>query len=276
MSLMLQPAQGPSTAPASQPLHGLEPGPVLRYQVREESQPTVLRAPIPVSFDEEALITSTSELRYDIFPVLDTGRADIRDAYLATAVSVDLVFRDGTTLSGLDARDQHGVAVEPVAQYESKTLQASQWNRKRVALDRAAGRQVERAELVVATRPAADGNFDFEGFVGTVRIEPAAPEPVEPIDWVRTTRGTHSSFTYSRGNTVPLVGVPHGGVFGAPITDARTTGWTYTYAAHNREDGRPAPRQPGWAIPSSGTCWATRKARFWESASWSSGSLPVT
>ncbi|HEU4667754.1 MAG TPA: GH92 family glycosyl hydrolase [Arthrobacter sp.] len=200
----------------------------------------MLRFPIPVSVNEGAVISPASELRYDVFPLLDMERTDIHDAYLATAVSVDLVFRDGTTLSGLTARDQHSVAVEPIAQYESKTLQAGQWNRKRVALDAALGKQLERAELVVATRPSSDGNFDFEGFVGTVRIEPAASEPVEPIGWVRTTRGSHSSFTYSRGNTVPLVGVPHGGVFGAPVTDARTTSWTYTYAAHNRADGRPA------------------------------------
>lgn len=240
MPLTLREAQGPATAPAAQPLRGLEPGPVLKYQVNSETHPALLRVPIAVRFDEGATIPPASELQYDVFPVLDAKRPDIRDAYLATAVSVDLVFRDGSSLSGLAAQDQHGVAAEPVAQYESKTLQASQWNRKRVALDRAAGRQLERAELVVATRPASDGNLDFEGYVGAVRIGPAVPEPAEPIDWVRTTRGSHSSFTYSRGNTVPLVGVPHGGVFGAPITDARTTGWTYTYAAHNREDGRPA------------------------------------
>lgn len=210
------------------------------YQVEGEAQLTVLRVPISIHADESAVIAPSSELRYDVFPLLDSEREDIRDAYLATAVTIDLVFCDGTTLSGLDSLDQHSVAVEPIAQYESKTLQAAQWNRKRVALGAALGKQLERAELVVATRPASDGNFDFQGFIGKVTIEPTPVEPGEPTGWVRTTRGSHSSFTYSRGNTVPLVAVPHGGVFGTPMTDARTTGWTYTYAAHNREDGRPA------------------------------------
>ncbi|WP_175558649.1 GH92 family glycosyl hydrolase [Arthrobacter sp. ok362] len=213
---------------------------MLKYRVEGETKLTVLRAPITILFDESAAILPSSELRYDVFPLLDSERTNIRDAYAATAVAIDLVFRDGTTLSGLDAVDQHSVAVDPIAQYDSKTIQASQWNRKRVALDAAVGKQLERAELVVATRSSSDGSFDFEGFIGTATIEPTPPEPVAPIDWVRTTRGSHSSFTYSRGNTVPLVAVPHGGVFGAPMTDARTTDWTYTYAAHNREDGRPA------------------------------------
>ncbi|WP_307610330.1 GH92 family glycosyl hydrolase [Pseudarthrobacter sp. W1I19] len=200
----------------------------------------MLRVPLPISVGEGATIAASSELRYDVFPLLDSEREDIRDAYLATAVAIDLVFSDGTTLSSLDAVDQHSVAVAPVDQYESKTLQAAQWNRKRVSLDAAVGKQLERAEIVVATRPSSDGISDFEGFVGKVAIEPTPAMPTEPIDWVRTTRGSHSSFTYSRGNTVPLVAVPHGGVFGTPMTDARTTGWTYTYAAHNGSDGRPA------------------------------------
>ena len=40
--------------------------------------------------------------------------------------------------------------------------------------------------------------------------------------------------------------VPHGAVFGAPMTDAALVEWTYPYAAHNRDDGR-------LALPASAT-----------------------
>ncbi|PZE82176.1 GH92 family glycosyl hydrolase [Curtobacterium sp. MCBD17_032] len=103
-----------------------------------------------------------------------------------------------------------------------------------------------------ADPPAGHGRADtptraVRGWLDDVRIEPAGlrtgavPPGGRPLDHVRTTRGTHSSGTFSRGNNAPLVGLPHGGVFGLPMTNASDNRWPYAYQEHNRpSDNRPA------------------------------------
>ena len=54
-----------------------------------------------------------------------------------------------------------------------------------------------------------------------------------------TTRGTHSSGSFSRGNTIPATAVPNGFNFWAPVTDAGTLTWLYEYHRHNNADNRP-------------------------------------
>ncbi|MGO3797466.1 MAG: glycoside hydrolase domain-containing protein, partial [Pauljensenia sp.] len=200
-----------------------------------------LRATLPGAPLEGTVVREGDVLAYAVFAVLDRSQADIRDACAATAVSLDVVFDDGSRLGDMGLLDQHGVGVAPGAQYASRTVSADQWTFKRIALDAATGRVVRAVEVrTSAVAPVAGGAaLPVEGYVNAVRIAPG-PTDAEPLDLVRTTRGSHSTVAHSRGNTAPLVGLPHGGVFATPVTDASAPGWVYSYHSDNRDDGRPA------------------------------------
>ncbi|PZE66507.1 GH92 family glycosyl hydrolase [Curtobacterium sp. MCBD17_021] len=181
----------------------------------------------------------------------EPGVSDLDRFWAATAFALDVVFTDGTRLSEGGARDQYGDAVKPEAQDDARKQWVDQWNRRTVDLSAVAGRVVDRLEarLGRADRPATVDGSDsaVRGWLDDVRIEPAGlrtgavPPGCRPLDHVRTTRGTHSSGTFSRGNNAPLVGLPHGGVFGLPMTNASDNRWPYAYQEHNRpSDNRPA------------------------------------
>jgi predicted alpha-1,2-mannosidase len=176
-------------------------------------------------------------LRYVFFPLSTGDPADESAFYAATACALDLVFEDGSRLRDRAPLDQHGTAVLPDAQCAARTLYVDQWNARTIGLDAAAGREVARVVLAVRAHP----RVALRGFLDDVGISEAPARPDRPLGWVRTTRGTHSGFRFSRGNTAPLVAVPHGGVFGLPMTDAAAADWPYSYHAHNRpSDNRPA------------------------------------
>ncbi|WIB16474.1 GH92 family glycosyl hydrolase [Curtobacterium sp. MCPF17_050] len=208
----------------------------------------------------------------------EPGVSDLDRFWAATAFALDVVFTDRTRLSdGVGdalARDQYGDAVTPEAQDDARKQWVDQWNRRTVDLSAVAGKVVDRLEARLgradgpasadgpdpavdrAVRadagPAADAASaatvrTVRGWLDDVRIEPAGPGTGavppggRPLDSVRTTRGTHSSGTFSRGNNAPLVGLPHGGVFGLPMTNASDSRWPYAYQEHNRpSDNRPA------------------------------------
>ena len=158
-----------------------------------------------------------------------------------------MVFTDGSRLSA-DARDQYGDALTPGAQDAARKQWVDQWNRRAVDLRPCAGRVVDRLEARLGP-DGQDASDDGErpalrGWLDDVRIgAPRRPEPTTPLDHVRTTRGTHASSRFSRGNDAPLVGLPHGGVFGLPMTDASSARWPYTWHEHSRvgADGRVRP-----------------------------------
>ncbi|MDE5981776.1 MAG: glycoside hydrolase family 92 protein, partial [Duncaniella sp.] len=54
---------------------------------------------------------------------------------------------------------------------------------------------------------------------------------VEPVDYVSTLVGTHSSFELSTGNTYPAMALPWGMNFWTPQTGKMGDGWGYTYDA---------------------------------------------
>jgi predicted alpha-1,2-mannosidase len=187
---------------------------------------------------------------------------DLDGFWAATAFALDIVFTDGTRLSEGGARDQarahdqaraddqYGDAVTPAAQDDARKQWVDQWNRRTVDLSAHAGKVVDRLEARLGRpdRPAPDTGSGraVRGWLDDVRIEPAGPATgalpagARPLDHVRTTRGTHSSGTFSRGNNAPLVGLPHGGVFGLPMTNASDGRWPYAYQEHNRpSDNRP-------------------------------------
>lgn len=157
------------------------------------------------------------ELRWLAHP---EGTDDVETRWDATAFALDLQFEDGTWLSRTGAVDQYGTRVDPGAQEAARQLWVDQWNLRRVALDSVAGRRITR---VVAR--LSSGTVHVDG----VEVAAATPRPASAVDLVDTRRGTNSSHGFSRGNTAPLVGLPNGGVFGLPMTDASSNRWPYVF-----------------------------------------------
>ena len=185
-------------------------------------------------FDVDVKVRRSTELSYLIYP--DFQRDDL--SYPSTYAAVDLRFTDGTYLSDLRARDQHGARLSPQGQGASKTLYTNQWNFKRSRIGEvAAGRRVDRI-LVAYDNPR--GTHDFGGWIDDVEIGPAERQRrSHPADWVITTRGTNSSGSFSRGNNIPATAVPHGFNFWTPVTNAGTLSWLYDYHRDNNEDNLP-------------------------------------
>ncbi|MFJ3957370.1 GH92 family glycosyl hydrolase [Arthrobacter sp. NPDC090010] len=187
---------------------------------------------IPAPDIQSRAIAPGEELVYDWFP--EAGPT-LRSRWNATAFAVDLEFDDGSRLSSLRARDAAGTALEPRAQLASRRHLVDQWNRQRVDLQPFEGRVVARVLCWLEGDEAAAVWLDGP------RIRPVPERAADPLERVLATRGSHSSDRFSRGNTAPLVGLPHGGVFGLPMTDAAAGNWPYAYHAHNRLPGnRPA------------------------------------
>ncbi|GED99420.1 GH92 family glycosyl hydrolase [Gordonia crocea] len=249
---------GPSYAVNAKPGVGLTSAHPWGFQVRARAG-TAWRTVLDDTGLEGRLIPADSSLRFAVFPVFDADEPDVRDGYAATAVTVDLRFTDGTRLSDADPADQYGVAVDPAAQYRARMLAVDQWSSRTVSLAAAAGKTVDRVEVagVVPARVATpiggagapdDGPRPQIGFLDRVDIVATDPDTetgggTDPVDRVVTTRGTFSSDRFSRGGCAPLVAVPHGFVFGLPMTDGGNRGWPYSYHEAGRVDSNP-PQDP--------------------------------
>ncbi|MFF2621398.1 GH92 family glycosyl hydrolase [Oerskovia jenensis] len=172
---------------------------------------------LPAS-SEGVTIGPDDELVFDVLPV-----AGVLDRYAATAIALDLEFTDGSRLSENDPRDQHGTLLEARAQGAAKRLWVDHWNRRVVDLAGCVGR------TVAAVWVAVEAEVETTAFVGAVTVRPRLERPTDLLGWADARRGTHSSDRFSRGNTAPIVSVPHGGVFGLPMTDASVGNWPYRY-----------------------------------------------
>jgi predicted alpha-1,2-mannosidase len=207
-------------------------------------------------FDVDVRVTPQSELSYLIYP--DFVEDDLR--YPSTYASVDLAFTDGTYLSDLGAKDQHGATVSPQGQGASKTLYTNQWNFKRSRIgDVAAGKTVDRI-LVAYDNP--DGPTTFGGWVDDVKIDgsPAVRQRSRPSDWVVTTRGTNSSGSFSRGNNIPATAVPHGFNFWIPVTNASSLSWLYEY--HRANNSQNLPTLAAFATSHEPSPWMGERQTF--------------
>ncbi|MFE9389130.1 GH92 family glycosyl hydrolase [Streptomyces sp. NPDC006784] len=191
-------------------------------------------------FDVDVTITRDTVLSYRLFPEM-TGQDR---SYAATHVAVDLVFTDGSRLGDLRAADQHGTRLTPAAQGAAKTLHVNQWNNVEARIGQVAeGRTVDRVLLGYdAPSGPANGSRAFAGWLDDLRLAPQRPAAPRAhlSDHVRTTRGTLSSGSFSRGNTFPATAVPHGFNFWTPVTDAGAKSWLYEYARKNNADNLPA------------------------------------
>ncbi len=202
------------------------------YRIHVERGQGLHRFEIDMS-GHSGFVGPRDELVWVVFP---EGTGEFATFWDATAVGVDIEFEDGTWLSESEAEDQYGGPISPVQQAAAKRLWVDQWNRRAVSLGPMTGRRIRR---VVAAVEASE-RCSVRVFIDDVRVGPATQPPRDPLDLVSTTRGTHSSDRFSRGNAAPLVAVPHGGVFGLPMTDASQANWPYSYHEHNRlADNRP-------------------------------------
>ena len=183
-------------------------------------------------FDVDLPVQATTQLSYLLFPCITAN--DLADP--STYVSVDLVFDDGTRLSTGSAQDQHRIRANAHALGASRTVYVNQWNQLTIDVGKvAAGRRI-RHVVLVHEGPAGK----FQGFLDDLRIGPA-PALVaneRPSNDVNILRGTNSGYTFSRGNNVPAVTLPHGFNFWAPVTDAGSD-WMYQYQQRNDADNRP-------------------------------------
>ncbi|TPG06864.1 glycoside hydrolase family 92 protein [Curtobacterium flaccumfaciens] len=222
------------------------------------------------------IIAPGDELSWVWFPertlpdgATEPTEADLPHFWDATAFAVDVLFTDGSRLrEHAGARDQYGDVVTPGAQDTARKQWVDQWNRRAVDLTPFAGLVVDRLEARLGSDTSAavtDGERPaLRGWLDAVRIGPARPTPTTPIGHVRTTRGTQASSRFSRGNNAPLVGVPHGGVFGLPMTDASSNRWPYAYQEHDRLDdqGRLRPAIQAFATSHIPSPWMGDRGVF--------------
>ncbi|SFQ54728.1 alpha-1,2-mannosidase, putative [Amycolatopsis arida] len=220
--------RGPTRTPAAKPGVGWTGRRALHYRTSAAGQARtgLFTVALPV--------TEHTELSYVVLPELDAELT-----YRATYVALDVEFDDGTTLAELGAVDQYGFPLTARGQGEAKALYADQWNLVRCRLGAVAAGRTARAIVLTTDAPAGTG--ELAGWLDDIRIaERPAPRPRAAVDHVRTTRGTHSSRQFSRGNTIPATAVPNGFNFWTPITDARALDWLYSYHQHNTEENLPA------------------------------------
>src|SRR5882757_9977548 len=115
-------------------------------------------------FDVNVAVGRDTELSYKIFPSMADGDLD----YDATNVAVDLVFTDGTYLSGLKALDQHGFALTPQGQGASQVLYVNQWNSVSSRIGSvAAGKTVDR---ILVGYDSPKGPAKFRGWLDDVTL----------------------------------------------------------------------------------------------------------
>ncbi|MFF9523695.1 GH92 family glycosyl hydrolase [Streptomyces achromogenes] len=225
--------KGPSGSPTAKARAGFTGKRALRYAGRHTADGRAYSS--NKVFDVNVRVGRDTELAYRIFPSMADGDRD----YDATHVSVDLAFTDGTYLSDLGALDQHGFPLSPRGQGAAKALYVNQWNNVAARIGSvAAGKTVDR---ILVAYDSPDGPAKFRGWLDDVSLKPVAPAKPRAhlADYALTTRGTHSSGSFSRGNTFPATAVPHGFNFWTPVTNASSLSWLYEYARANNADNLP-------------------------------------
>ncbi|MFB7085241.1 GH92 family glycosyl hydrolase [Streptomyces sp. NPDC056296] len=226
----------------------------LHYAARHEADGAAHATTVVA--DVDVRIGRHSELSYLLFPDFDEKKVD----YAGTYVAVDLQFTDGSRLSDLNVRDQHGDRLTARAQGDAKTVSPLQWNRRSAAVGEvAAGRTVDK---ILVTYDGPDGPSDVGGWLDDISLDdrPAEPHRSSPADWVVTTRGTQSSGEYSRGNNFPATAVPNGFNFWTPVTDAGSLGTLYSY--HQQNNDRNLPEIQAFAASHETSIWMGDRQTF--------------
>lgn len=228
-----EPGNGPEESPTAKTEAGFTGKHALRYAGNHQAEDRGYA--YNKVFDTDVDITADSVLSYRLFPEM----AELHQDYPATHAAVDLAFTDGTYLSELNAKDQHGATLSPTGQAESKTLYVNQWNHKESRIGTVAeGKTVDR---ILVAYDSPKGTAGFSGWVDDISLDEQPPPAAKDhySDYVKTNRGTNSSSEFSRGNNLPATAVPNGFNFWTPVTNAGATNWLYEYAKGNNDDNLP-------------------------------------
>ncbi|MFR3041853.1 MAG: GH92 family glycosyl hydrolase [Thomasclavelia spiroformis] len=175
--------------------------------------------------DLNVTITENTALSYLIFPGLINGEYDYN--WTQMNMAVDLKFSDGTYLSDMGIEDTNGNLLTPQGQGDSRTLTTNQWNKITARLGEYPSlRGKVITEVLVAydnKDNKADEDVDFRNYLDNIKIYEEALEEYDDnnlAEYVNILRGTNDSPNFSRGLTAPLVTVPHGFNFWAPVTNS--------------------------------------------------------
>lgn len=169
-------------------------------------------------------VTDNTELDYVIFPSFYVENADGYDfGFYNMHFMIDLAFSDGTYLSELGAVDQNGIDMTPQAQADGKCLYTMQWNEVRTRIGAVAkGKTITKVLLNYAVDDA-EGGKSFRAFFDDIVIKDEAETVYTHLsDYVNTLRGSNSTFSFSRGLTMPAVTVPNGFNYYIPVTNTRS------------------------------------------------------
>ena len=130
-------------------------------------------------------------------------------------------------LSDMGIEDTNGNLLTPQGQGDSRTLTTNQWNKITARLGEYPSlRGKVITEVLVAydnKDNKADEDVDFRNYLDNVKIYEEALEEYDDnnlAEYVNILRGTNDSPNFSRGLTAPLVTVPHGFNFWAPVTNS--------------------------------------------------------
>ncbi|MEU4157925.1 GH92 family glycosyl hydrolase [Actinoplanes sp. NPDC026670] len=208
-------------------------------------------------YDVDLKIGPDTELSYLVFP--EFSRGDL--SYPATYTAVDLAFTDGTFLSALKAKDQHGTVVSPQAQGAAKKLSANQWNKIVSRIGQVArGKTVDRI-LVAYDKPSGPQSPWRAWFDDITLTGVKDQKPIKSLaGYVETRRGTQSSGGFSRGNNIPAAAVPHGFNFWTPVTNASTLSWLYEY--HKANNAANLPQLQALSVSHEPSPWMADRQTF--------------
>ncbi len=228
---MLQLALGPQDPPSSRPMAGCLGGRVHRYEF--DPAGGVVRLDLP-----DGAVTANPNTVIDWAFYAD-GDSAVHAPYAALAVTVDVRFSDGKRLSDdLRVRDRYGFPITAEAQFAARWSMPEQWSADSVSLAPRFGQDGVIEVVLGASSLLGQGVGIVAGFV-EIRVRESdwshARTPAEQVD---TRRGAHSGDRFSRGNTLPLVAVPHGFTFVTPATDASNSRWPYRAFLHDDAAGR--------------------------------------
>ena len=236
---------GPTDPTSSTPKVGLVPGaPVFRYEFTGAGRSRLAA---------DLTIAAHTSFRVAIYPELlfDEGEPDPLPNHSSTFIGLIAATAHGDRA----LLDQHHWGVHAG---EPGVLVTDQWNL--VDLDLTG--LIDQTVDIVLVSPDGHRGTGWVQVIGAVP-SPDPQSPTDPIDLVRTTRGSHqhSGSSLSRGNTFPLTNLPHGFNFLTPVTDARSHRWFYSW--HGRpNDPDPRPTLQALAISHCPSPWMGDRLGF--------------
>ncbi|WP_158247654.1 GH92 family glycosyl hydrolase [Actinomyces qiguomingii] len=231
-------SRGPGAPPSSTAGCGLFEGEVRTYTVLAAGHVGIGLPDRPAAAGEI--------LEVALFPQLLLQRDGVPDrASTALGIGVDNGRGGLWHLYDDDGRDLTASPPKRPPHLAATALIPEQWNLWRVSLEELPAGTSLRAVRLIAH---ADHGYGWIQVRVVTEVE-GVGDAEDVVDYVRTTRGTHSGRGFSRGNTLPAVCMPHGMNFVTPVTNARTRRWLY------RWHGDPHPRLEAVALSHQPSPW---------------------